>query len=369
MKTFNLQFYFSLIVIGLLVFSCQKDDSEPPKDKNEKLIPYTLELPQIFQLTNLPINLPADNPLTVQGIALGKQLFYEKKLSVNNSISCSSCHQPQFAFNDKDMALSKGALGQDGVRNAMPIFNLVYSNKFNWHGSANSLEQQALNPVKDPAEMMESWVNVATKLKAIPSYVNQFNLVFPGEDIDSTTITKAIAQFERTLISGNSRADNYFLIFAGGQTNGPFLTPQEIRGFEVFNDQSKGDCTHCHGGESNPLWTDFQFRNNGLDLVPDSGLALVTKNPADVGKWKTPSLRNLLFTAPYMHDGRFATIEEVVEFYSTGVQENSPNIDQFMFHNNNSANPNLSTQDKADLVAFLKALSDSSFVNNPAFRP
>ncbi len=147
------------------------------------------------------------------------------------------------------------------------------------------------------------------------------------------------------------------------------LTAQELRGFNIYVSTAKGDCFHCHGNVNlrNPLWTDFEFRNNGLDLNPDSGLALVTKKASDVGKFKTPSLRNLVYTAPYMHDGRFQTLEEVVEFYSTGVQD-GPLTDPLMA-DRGFVNPNLTTQEKADLVAFLKTITDTVFVNNPDFRP
>lgn len=368
-----------VILLGISVFTaCTNDDPvEPipcencPSDNSPT--PYLLKLPPLFATRTAPLNIPADNPLTVEGIALGKRLFYEKKLSINNSISCSSCHNPANSFNDKDVAFSLGAVGQPGIINAMPLFNLIYADRYNWDGSASTLEEQALIPVAHPLEMMETWVNVANKLNNDISYINQFQTAFPNEPLDSTTITKALAQFERTLISGNTRADNEFAGQFGIPPNGDILTAEERNGYQIFSDPDRGDCTHCHGDIGNFNWTDFDFRNNGLDLNPDSGLAKVTGQAFDVGKFKTPSLRNLIYTAPYMHDGRFKTLEEVVEFYMNGVEPNSTNIHPDMFHRDpsdpNAHKINLSNKEKSDLIAFLKALSDDEFVNNPAFRP
>jgi cytochrome c peroxidase len=218
--------------------------------------------------------------------------------------------------------------------------------------------------------MEESWPDVMAKLQADPLYPPLFRAAFGTDIIDSQLVVKAIAQFERTLISGNSRMDRYVKnqLFEA-IPNDDILTAQEKRGLTIYQSE-KGDCTHCHGNSNleNPLWTNNDFSNNGLDLQPDSGRALVTGKSADIGKFKIPSLRNLVFTAPYMHDGRFNTLEEVVDFYSDSVQANSPNIDPLM-KDRGSFNAKLNPQEKADLVAFLKTLTDSSFVNNPDFRP
>lgn len=368
-----------LIGISLLIVifsACCREDDDPPRVKVEPSpveynpTPYSLQLPSHFDLLPAPF-IPEDNPLTVEGIELGKKLFYEKKLSKNNLMSCGSCHKPQFAFNDKGNPLSIGVDGLPGVRNAMPLFNLawvpVQNSSFNWHGSAESLEDQAIEPVINPLEMAETWSNVVQKLQSDSEYPNLFFSAFGTKTIDSNLVVKAIAQFERTLISGNSRADNFIRVFKGDPVQGPSLTDQEIRGFNIYMDEGKGDCFHCHGDLSNPLFTDNNFFNNGLDANPDSGLALVTKNPNDIGKFRTPSLRNLLFTAPYMHDGRFETLEEVVDFYTSGVNANSPNLDVNMDPIQKPRN--LNPQEKRDLVAFLKALTDSSFVQNPAYLP
>jgi len=365
---FNLIF---IIIIILTLSSCQDDDDNDITDPPIKNGPtaYSLKLPAHFFYISTPI-IPEDNPLTVEGIALGKKLFFEKKLSKDNSISCGSCHKSENAFSDKGNAVSRGVGGTLGDRNAMPLFNLAWgsvtSKRFNWHGNSSSIEEQVFFPVTHPKEMKETWKSVASKLQNDAAYPPLFNAAFETELIDSMLISKAIAQFERTLISGNSRVDKYVQKEIAGFDipGGPFLTTQELRGFDLFENEGKADCAHCHGTFTNPLWTDNNFVNNGLDANPDSGLASVTKNPMDLGKFKTPSLRNLVFTAPYMHDGRFNTIREVVDFYADDINFNSPNIEAVIVKPRT-----LTNQERDDLVAFLEALTDSSFVKNPDFRP
>jgi len=360
-------FHFCLSLIFIILTACRDDDSGDTIAQPSTPTPANLEIPAHFTIP-LPV-IPEDNPLTEEGIFLGRKLFFEKKLSKDNSLSCAGCHRPEKAFNDEGKALSEGVGGKLGVRNAMPIYNLAWgsvtSRRFNWHGSATTLEKQAFEPVINSREMQENWVNVAAKLQNDPEYPALFKAAFGTEVIDSNLVVKAIAQYERTLISANSRVDQYSLEV---RTNGEsaaegILSEQEERGLDLFMTETKGDCFHCHGSVQNPLWTDNEFQNNGLDLTPDSGLALVTKQASDVGKFKTPSLRNLVFTAPYMHDGRFKTIREVVDFYVDDVVENSPNIAATMKRRN------MTEQERQDLVAFLKALTDSSFVNNPDFIP
>lgn len=353
--------------------ACRDDDDGNSHSDNgvKKPTPIDLEIPTHFFYVGAPI-IPADNPQTVEGIALGKKLFFEKKLSRDNSISCASCHRPEFSFNDKGNAVSAGVDGTPGVRNAMPLYNLAWasltSGRFNWNGSATSLEEQALNPVINKLEMKESWPNVVSKLQNDPSYPPLFEAAFETRLIDSNLVVKAIAQFERTLISGDTRVDKHVQKEIAGLDipGGPFLTDQELRGYDLFVAEDKGDCFHCHGTFSNPLWTNNLFMDNGLDVNPDSGLAAVTKKSSDLGKFKVSSIRNLGFTAPYMHDGRFNTLMEVLDHYDTGIQ-NSPNLDPNLDPN---AKPrNLTLQEKEDIIAFLMALNDSSFVNNPAFQP
>ncbi|PIA79248.1 cytochrome-c peroxidase [Gaetbulibacter sp. 4G1] len=322
--------------------------------------PSPLKIPQLFEDNILNPVIPTDNPQTVEGIALGKKLFFDPILSANNTQACADCHAPENAFSDADR-FSDGIDGIRGNRNSMPLFNLAwnYDEKFFWDGRVFSLEHQAFQPVTDPKELHNTWQQVEQKLQEHAEYPNLFKLAFGTSKIDSIKVTKAIAQFERTLISSNSKFDKYLL---GKAT----LTPQELNGFNVFMDETKGDCFHCHGSDKNPLWTDNIFHNNGLDaIVTDLGLGKVTGDPADNGKFKSPSLRNLTFTAPYMHDGRFATLDEVINHYSEGLQ-NSPTIDPLM-KKVNQGGVQLSAQDKADLKAFLLSLSDNEFISNPNF--
>ena len=244
----------------------------------------------------------------------------------------------------------------------MPLFNLAfnYNEEFFWDGRAESLEAQILEPVVDPIEMHNTWQNAAASLQTDANYPAMFEEAFGTQTIDSTLVTKAIAQFIRTMISGNSKFDRYL---AGTEE----LTPQELSGLNVFLDESQGDCFHCHGNPNNPLWTDNIYHNNGLDeTITDRGRGDVTGDPREFGHFRSPSLRNLSFTAPYMHDGRFATIDEVINHYSEGLVY-SETIDPLM-KSVDQGGVQLSEQQKADLKAFLLTLDDPSFISNPDFQ-
>ncbi len=349
-----------IFIIGLLpLLSCSGSGSDG--DDVYTPVPASLNIPQLFGQKLIAPVIPTDNPLTEEGIALGKKLFFDKRLSGDNTQSCASCHKPANAFTD-DTQFSDGIDGLFGSRNSMPLFNLAwnFNERFAWDGKELGLERQALEPVKNPIEMHSNWTTVSNKLQQDSEYPTLFQQAFGTSTIDSTLITKAIAQFERTLISGNSKFDRYLL----GNAQ---LTPQELNGFNVFMDEDRGDCFHCHGSDNNPLWTDNDFHNNGLDATfSDLGLGAVTGDPNDNGKFRSPSLRNLAFTAPYMHDGRFATLEEVINHYSEGLKA-SPTIDPLM-KKVNQGGVQLTPQDKADLKAFLLTLTDHDFVNNPAFQ-
>lgn len=299
---------------------------------------------------------PSDNPLTAEGVALGRQLFYEKKLSNTITLSCASCHQQANSFDDAK-AFSEGTNGALGDRNAMPIINLAWSDHFFWDGRRNSLEDQAHDPVTNPVEMANDWRIVVQRLQEDPRYPELFFKAFGTRTVDSQLVVKALAQFERTLVSYNSRFDQFYY-----QEQAAALTLPEQRGLSIFT--GKGLCNNCH--LMNTLFTDKQFRNNGLDVqFKDDGLMKFTGKPSDRGKFKVPTLRNIAQTAPYMHDGRFATLEEVVDFYSGAVRQDSPNLDEHM--PDFGSGLNLNQKEKADLVAFLKALSDTDFLTNPAF--
>ena len=352
----------TLITIIVFITSCVKEPQNEVMPPIPAPIPYQLNIPPLFaQYINPPV-LPADNPLTVQGVQLGKRLFFERLLSADGTQSCATCHSPQLAFS-QNTTFSTGIDGIQGTRNSMALFNMAWNwdEKFFWDGRAIGVENQAFEPVVNPIEMHNTWQNAVSTLQNHPQYPRMFMEAFGTSRIDSNLVVKAIAQFERTLISGNSRFDQYL----NGQIS---LTPQEIDGFNVFMTETRGDCFHCHGSASNPLWTDNLFHNNGLDATfSDNGLGDVTGNAADNGKFKTPSLRNLAYTAPYMHDGRFATLDEVINHYSEGLQ-NSSTISPLLKYIGQGG-VQLTASDKASLKAFLLSLSDSSFVNKPAFRP
>ena len=351
------RFYFFVFMVSLGLTSCSEKSIESYVNTPT---PSPLQIPQLFQDLILDPVIPSNNPQTEEGVLLGKKLFFDPILSDDGSLACAGCHYATNAFTDTTR-FSDGIDGLFGNRNAMPLFNLAwnYDNTFFWDGRDLGLENQVFEPITNPLEMHSTWEAVAEKLQAHPEYPELFNAAFGSQTIDSVLVSKAIAQFERTLISANSKFDKFLL----GTAN---LTPEESNGFTVFMDESKGDCFHCHGSDNNPLWTDNKFHNNGLDSTfSDLGLGNVTGDPADNGKFKTPSLRNLAFTAPYMHDGRFETIEEVINHYSEGLQ-NSTTIDPLM-KKVDQGGVQLSLQEKADLKAFLLSLSDTDFINNPNF--
>lgn len=351
----NMKNTIIILISILLLLSCKrKDDMEECSTGPSKYqpTPYQLVIPPLFP----QMIIPADNPLTVEGVELGRHLFYEKRLSGDNTISCGSCHAPDAGFSDSRQ-FSVGIDGIAGTRQAMPLVNLGYSPTYFWDGRASTLTGQALEPVTDPIEMHETWPNAVAKLQADDEYPEMFEKAFGSSTIDSIMVAKAIAQFELTIISANSKFDKW-------QRREVQLTPQELNGFNIFNTLSEGDCLHCHVGT---LTTDHSIVNNGLDEnLTDLGRGAVTGNPSDNGKFKVPTLRNIALTAPYMHDGRFNTLEEVIDFYSTGVKANSPNISPNMEFAG-SGGVNLDPQKKADLKAFLLTFTDSTLINNPAF--
>lgn len=341
---------FSKLAIIIIITSQCTGNTEINNDQEYVPTPYDLNIFEKFP--DLPI--PEDNPLTVEGVELGRMLFYDPILSGDSTQSCSSCHIQQFAFGDN----SRFSIGVDkmmGNRNSMPIINSGWYNKLFWDGRANSLEEQALDPVKNPIEMHGSWEVAIKRINESDIYPEFFDKAFSSKKISKELVVKAIAQFGRTLISDNSKYDKALR----GETS---FSEAELRGLNLFFTE-KADCFHCHG---NILFSDASFHNSGLDKFPnDYGLEYRTKYQRDRGKFKTPTLRNLAFTAPYMHDGRFSTLEEVIDFYSEGVK-NSPTIDPLMKYVEKGG-VQLNEKEKSDLLAFLMTLTDSTFVNNPAY--
>ena len=321
-------------------------------------IPYA---PKAFELKEpngfVKMAVPADNPLTVAGVNLGRHLFYDPILSRDSTRSCSSCHLQDHGFSDT-LSISTGIEGRLGKRNAIALTNLAYHyTNFFWDGRAESLEMQALVPIEDSLEMGNTWEEVEARLQEHATYPVLFRQAFGLEhidDIDRSLVAKALAQFERSMISADAKFDRYL----AGEAK---LSEAEERGRLIFFDESEvlptGECSHCHIA---PLFTSLEFFNNGLDNtdrpLKDGGKWTVTANPFDMGKFKTPSLRNIALTAPYMHDGRFATLEEVIEQYNQGghySKNESPNVRPL----------GLQAHDKTDLIAFLHTLTDTSYLH------
>lgn len=344
----------ALLVLLMVLQACRRDSDVSPATPGGT--PYVLNIPDWVTASGHLPYLPSHIPLTLEAVELGRMLFYDKALSDDRSLSCGSCHRQEHAFTDP-RPFSIGTDGSVGARNAMAIVNLAWDNSFFWDGRSGSLEGQALLPVVDHAEMRNTWPVVVERLQADVRYPPRFAQLFGSPVIDSTRVVQAIAQFERTLLSFNSRYDRFAY---GGDSLA--LTPEEIRGKDLFF--RGAHCADCHMG---PLLSDHGIRNNGLDLVhTDLGLGAITGNAAQNGRFKTPTLRNIAVTAPYMHDSRFATLEEVVDFYADDVQLDSPFLDNHMFPWMNGL-VNLSAQDRSDLVAFLRSLTDHAFLNDPAF--
>jgi cytochrome c peroxidase len=337
-----------LVLAQMVTGKGQRQEQDLPR-------PHTLDLPEFVADYFDPMPVPADTPLTKEGIELGRRLFYDKGLSVNHTISCGSCHRQEFGFSDH-VAFSKGVGDSLGVLNAMPLVNLGWARHLFWDGRSASLEEQISDPITNKLEMANTWEAVLAYTRSHEQYPTLFKQVFGTDSIHKTHIMKAIAQFERSLASFNTRFDRYY--FEGAADA---LTQKEERGLDIFF--GYGNCNHCH---SDVLLTDNFFRNNGLDLSPQPGLWKTTGLETDRGRMKVPTLRNIALTAPYMHDGRFATLEEVLDFYNTGIHQKSPNIDEHMVPMGRGLF--LTPDQKSDLIAFLHTLTDSSFISNPAFR-
>lgn len=354
-----------------------------------KFTPYRFEISPVFPVPALP----PDNPLLEERVALGRALFREPRLSRDYSISCASCHEARAAFSDPHR-FSVGVAGRVGTRQSMPLFNLAWKSSYFWDGRARTLRAQALMPIQDHAEMDETLERVGAKLSADagekgrkgvgengasrvsfaappdlrspispPDYLALFTAAFGSPEITAEKIGLALENFLLTLTSFDSKFDR-----AQRGEPGVVLTPQEQRGFELFfteydprRGQFGADCFHCHGGAN---YSNHGFANNGLDTThADLGRFHVTGRAADRGKFAVPSLRNVAFTAPYMHDGRFASLEEVVEHYVTGVKP-SATLDPNLAKHPDGGVP-LGVEDKAALVAFLRALTDERFATAP----
>lgn len=346
-----MRYFIYIGLIAVIISGCRKPEELPQPVYSP--IPYEIILPSHFP----EMVIPKDNPMTKQGVNLGRHLFWDVRLSGDNSMACATCHLPQYSFSDIN-ATSVGIDGVFGTRNSMVLQNLAWANDFFWDGRALTLEEQVLIPVEDPIEMHEEWSHFINEIRDDEKYKTMFFESFGVVEFDSTHAAKALAQFLRTLVSSNSKYD---LILQGKEV----FTIEEQAGFDSFNALSGGDCFHCHGGA---LTTDFSYKNNGLDTNPqDTGRGLVSGDPNDYFKFKVPPLRNIEFSGPYMHDGRFSTLDEVINFYSVGLQHTSPNISPLMEFSAQGG-VQLNPQERAELKAFLLTLSDPDFINNPDFQ-
>jgi cytochrome c peroxidase len=291
-----------------------------------------------------------NNPLSEAKIQLGRALFYDPLLSRNNMISCASCHSPYAAFTHIDHALSHGIEDRIGFRNAPALMNLAWQNTFMRDGAVHHLDVQSLAPISNPVEMDETIEHVVSKLQASRLYPTLFYDAFSDSSITGEHTLKAISQFMTTLVSAQSKYDSVM-------RNEAVFTVQEQKGYNVF----KNNCSSCH---TEPLFTNDDFRNNGLPVdttLNDFGRYRVTKNPADSIKFKVPTLRNIEFSYPYMHDGRFKNLSQVMNHYTRGIEKSktlAPELEQPIV---------LSSNEKVDLMAFLLTLSDKNFLFNPRF--
>lgn len=355
----------ALIFVLLVIWRCKEDVVVK--------MPTPYAFPEISNFSAMPPN--PENPATVEGVALGKKLFFDPILSLDKTVSCGTCHKPELSFAD-NLTVTPGVNGAKGNRNAMTLVNLAWYEAFQWDGQDLTIRSQNIHPVEADVEMNLGWPVAEERLQNHPEYPALFEAAFPGMPITRKEITKALEQFQRTLISYNAPFDKFV------REEGT-LTASELRGFEIFRTE-KGDCFHCHSETNSPelfVTTRLIFTNNGMDSIEvgeqfaDNGFGDISGNEADNGKFKIPTLRNLKWTAPYMHDGRFQTLEEVIDMYNRGPAP-SPSTDEQViadaenrFETFGHWGLNLSEQDKIDLKNFLLTLSDEEFVNNPEFRP
>jgi len=359
---------FKVFFIGMILLSACSEDTQ-----TKAPTPYVFEPPSHFGDDNYII--PEDNPFTVEGVALGRKLFYEKQLSRNNRVSCGSCHQQLKAFTD-GAKFSKGLNGALTSRSSMSLVNMLWQTKFFWDGRALSLEDQALDPIQDHIEMDLTLEEAVLRLSASASYSKQFQQAFETEVITPDLIAKAMGQFMRTLVSSNSRYDQHLQ----GEN---VLTDQEKLGMDLFFTHPEptvglrgGNCGDCHlsiltAGDRQGF---EGFHNNGIDTDEnlEDGLMAVTGKATDKGKFKAPSLKNIALTAPYMHDGRFATLEDVLDHYNENVQV-STTLDALITDaTNNPENVlpvrlGLTQEEKEAIIAFLHTLTDEKFITNEEF--
>lgn len=339
---------YLLLVIFSVFLSCSNDDSEGYQN-----IPIDFQVPSNFpplayDLTN--------NPLTEKGFELGKKLFYDGRLASDGLVSCGFCHIQEDAFTHHGHTVSHGVDNNVGNRNTPPIQNLAFQTAFMWDGATTHLDLQPIIPFTSPIEMNGNFSNAITMMKGDATYRKLFKQAFTDGEINSENMLKALGQFMVMVTSSNSKFDK----FRRNETGGT-LTSEELDGYEIFNEK----CASCHATD---IFTDNSYRNNGLPVNPavnDIGRYRVTELSEDLYKFKVPSLRNIEKTAPYMHDGRFFTLDAVLNHYSSGVV-NSATLDSSL-NNSGVLGIPLTSLEKTKLVAFLKTLTDYDYLSNPKF--
>ena len=339
MKIEYLKIYGALIALGMTVFVILA------LTKNY-FTPIYFDIPKGWPKPHYDFS---KNPLTEEGFQLGRNLFYDPILSKDNTISCASCHLQQTGFTHVDHNLSHGMEGKIGTRNSLSLQNLAWTKDFMWDGGVNNLEVQPIHPITSDVEMDETLENVVNKLQQSDKYQNLFEKAFGTKKITGQLTLKALAQFVVSLTSANSKYDK--VIRKEEQ-----FTEMEQKGYTLF----KQNCASCH---KEPLFANEKFESNGLETDPtlnDFGRMKITQNPKDSLKFKVPTLRNIQFTFPYMHDGRFKTITDVVKHYNSLKQSN-------YLPKELSKPMNLSDDDRTDLVAFLKTLTDTQFLFNSRY--
>ena len=343
-----MRFIFLSIVLSFAFLSCkeevQKEFSPESGIKVPGIPSYIGAMPQ-----------PEYNLMTPGGIALGKKLFYDPILSKNNEVACASCHIQEKAFADELAISNVGVSGNDLKRNASALFNLAWYEGYFWDGGSGSLELQALGPLKHSDELAKPLDTLIRDLKADTSYQKMFLAAFDTNVIDLRKVCYALAQFERSLLSFNAKYDS---VLQGKVA----FTAVEEKGKALFEE----NCSSCHSGHH---FTDFGYHNNGLDgdltfenpETPYWGRFRITLDSADIGKYRTPSLRNVIYTSPYMHDGRFTSLGEVIKHYSSGIHH-SKTLDEKL-----KTNMRFTREETLALIAFLKTLSDENFVTNKKY--
>jgi cytochrome c peroxidase len=321
----------------LLLSACNKDNEEV----------FALSYPDYFPA---PVYTFENNELTKEKFELGRKLFYDGILSSDNTVSCGNCHSQVHAFADHNVTFSTGVNNGIGERNSPSITNMIWSPSFMWDGGVNHIEVFSLAPITNPVEMNETMANVIDKLNQSGFYKSAFKKAYGTDEITDQLLFRALTSYMAMVVSSNSRYD----LFRQGKV---IFTPQEVEGLQLFEQK----CASCHTA---PLFTNYSFQNNGLDSeFTDLGRGRITLEEADKGKFKVPSLRNIELTYPYMHDGRFWSLEQVLDHYDHGIKQSATLSNQL------SSGIPMTTEEKQKIILFLKTLTDNKVISEFKFAP